>query len=152
MKDFKLRKFYFSPGYGDMLGGCHSKTVRMNKTGEWVFEVSEREDHRSPTILTTYEVLPDKLSGLEAFIEKKGILSLEKRPKSNVFITDYSPWSYGIEYTKTSFGKTTRCYCSFSQYRKYSPHDYDLMEELRGRFEALRGEKIAEIIEKDGDD
>ena len=61
-----------------------------------------------------------------------------------MFATDYSQWSWSIDYDVTSFGKTRREYCNFDEYKKYTGHDYDILNELEERFEALRGEKISE--------
>ena len=76
------------------------------------------------------------------------ILSLENRPKSDMFANDYSPWSWSIDYETTSFGKAKRENCSIEEYRRYSSRDYDMLKELRKRFESLHGEKISETEEE----
>ena len=78
---------------------------------------------------------------------EENILSLEGRPKSDMFATDYSPWSRSIDYDTSSFGKTKREYCSFGEYKRYSGRDYELLNELKTRFTSMRGDKISETTE-----
>ena len=78
---------------------------------------------------------------------KKKIISLENRRDSDIFATDYSPWSWYIDYETTSFGKTKTGYCSIKEYKEYSTRDFELLKELRERFSALKGEKLSETIE-----
>ena len=68
-----------------------------------------------------------------------------------MFVTDYSPWSWRIYYSKTTFGKTTGKSAEISEYRKYSKEDHELLNELQKRLclFALRGRKISEISEED---
>lgn len=147
MKDFKLIRFEYSPGYGDMLGESHSATLKQNSDGSWSVISRDREHHRAPRIITTYAVSDETVRSFEEFIEKKKVISLENRPKSDMFATDYSPWSCCIEYSATSFGRTENRYCSITEYKRYSGRDYDLMKEMDNRFTALRGDKISEVTE-----
>ncbi|MBR6427025.1 MAG: hypothetical protein IKS28_04280 [Clostridia bacterium] len=149
MKNFKLVRVRFSPGYSDMRGACHSACLEKDGTGAWTMEYSDREDHSAPTVVTTYEVPPGAAEDFEKFLNKKRVLSLEKRLKSSLFATDYSPWSYSIDYEKTEFGKAVQRSCSLSEYKLYSKRDLTLLKELRERFEALRGRKISETTEPD---
>ena len=148
MKEIRIRRISYSPGYGDMLGGYHVITLENDKDGNWIYACSDRETHNEPTITTTYAVSEEALAEFEEFIIKNDILSLENRPKSDIFATDYSPWSWSIDHLTTSFGKTKREYCSFGEYKEYSPSDRELLSKLKERFNALRGEKISEAIEK----
>ena len=148
MKEIKIHRISYSPGYGDMLGGYHESTLRKDKGGNWTFVCSDRETHDRPTVTTTYAVSAEAVAQFEKFINDNKIVSLENRPKSDMFATDYSPWSWGIDYETTSFGKTKREYCSFGEYKRYSGRDYDLLNELEKRFTALRGEKTAETTEE----
>lgn len=147
MKEIKIHRISYSPGYGDMLGGYHESTLRKDKNGSWTYVCRDREDHRAPTVATVYGVADEAVERLEEFISEKKILSLEDRPKSDMFATDYSPWNWSIDCETTSFGKTKREYCSFGEYKRYSGRDYDLLNELEKRFTALRGEKLSEASE-----
>jgi len=147
MKDIKICRVSYSPGYGDMLGGYHDSSLRKEKNGVWTFVCSDRETHDRPTVTATYAVSAEAVAQFEKFINDNKIISLEGRPKSDMFASDYSPWGWSIDYETASFGKTKREYCSFGEYKRYSGKDYDLINELEERFASLRGEKISEIIE-----
>ena len=149
MKGFDLESLRYRPGYCDMLGGVHSTALEKNKSGEWTIICRESNDHMSPIIVTTYEVAPEAVAEFEEFLLKNKVVQLEKRPKSDMFVTDYSPWSWRIYYSKTSFGKTTGKSAEISEYRKYSKEDHELLNELQKRLFALRGRKISEISEED---
>ena len=144
MKEIKINSVSFSPGYGDMLGGYHKSTLRKDKDGGWIYVCSDRETHDRPAITTVYAVSDEAVAQFEEFIKSNKVLSLEGRPESNMFMTDYSPWSWSIDYDTTALGKPRREYCSFGEYKKYSGQDYKLLSELEKRFTALRGEKISE--------
>ena len=147
MKEIKITGVSYSPGYGDMLGGYHSSTLRKDKDGNWTFVSSDRETHDRPTVTTTYAVFAEAVDQFEKFINDNKVISLEGRPRSDLFATDYSPWGWSIDYETTSFGKTKREYCSFGEYKRYSARDYELLNELEKRFTALRGEKLSETSE-----
>ncbi|MBR4910369.1 MAG: hypothetical protein IKZ47_03480 [Clostridia bacterium] len=147
MKEIKLNRVSYSPGYGDMLGGYHESTLKKDKEGNWICVCIDRETHAMPKVITTYAVSAEAVARFEEFIKSKKVLSLEKRLKSNMFMTDYSPWSWSIDYDTVSFGKTKREYCSFGEYKIYVGHDYKLLNELEESFYALRGEKISETTE-----
>lgn len=149
MKKIRLLGMHYSPGYCDMSGGSHGTSLQKQENGEWVISSTNSEDHNSPTVTMTFSVLPEALAELENFINTKKILSLSKRPKSDMFITDYSPWSYSFDYETKSFGKVKRSYCSFGQYLNYSKRDLKLLDELSKRFSALYGEKLSETVEED---
>ena len=149
MKNFKLVRVRFSPGYSDMTGAGHSVCLKKDGTGAWTMEYSDREDHSAPTVVTTFEADLGEVEKFEKFINARRVLSLEKRLKSSLFATDYSPWSYSIDYEKTEFGKAVQRSCSLSEYKLYSKRDLTLLKELRERFEALRGRKISETTEPD---
>lgn len=148
MKEIKIHRISYSPGYGDMLGEYHGSTLRKDKDGSWVYVCSDRETHDRPMVTTTYAVLDEAVAQFEKFISEKKILSLKDRSESNLFATDYSPWSWSIDYEITSFGKIKREYCSIGEYKRYSGRDYENLSELRERFTALRGEKISETTEE----
>ena len=147
----RLRSFYYSPGYCDMMGGGHSTSLERGKNGEWMFVSRDREDHSALTVVSTYEVSAASIAEFESFINKKRVVSLAKRPKSDLFVTDYSPWNYSIEYEKTLFGKTRRVYCGITEFKKYSKKDQALIKELHDRFAALRGQLLSQTVEADED-
>jgi len=142
MKEIKILGIIYSPGYGDMLGEYHEVTLRKDKDGNWTYVCSDREFHDKPTVTTAYSVSAEAVAQFEKFINDNNVISLEERPKSDMFATDYSPWSWSINYEITSFGKTKREYCSFGEYRRYSRRDYDSLKELEKRFISLRGEML----------
>ena len=147
MKEVKIYRVSYSPGYGDMLGGYHESTLRKDKDGNWTFVSSDRETHDRPTVTTAYAVSDEAVAQFEKFINDNKVISLEGRPKSDLFATDYSPWDWSIDYETTSFGKTKREYCSFGEYKRYSARDYELLNELEKHFTDLCGEKISETSE-----
>ena len=149
MKAIKLYRISHSPGYCDMLGGYHESALRKDKDGNWTFVCSDREEHSEPTVTVVYAVSPEAAARFEKFIAQSRVLSLEDRPKSDIFATDYSPWSWCIDYETTSFGKTKRQYCRFGEYQRYSDRDRELLNELEKQFLSLRGEKISETTEDD---
>ena len=148
MKLIVLHRTSYSPGYGDMLGGGHGITLRKDKDGNWNYICRDQEDHTSPTVTSVYAVSEEAVKELSEFILKKKIISLENRRDSDIFATDYSPWSWYIDYETTSFGKTKTEYCSIKEYREYTARDFELLKELRERFSALKGEKISETVEE----
>ena len=148
MKEIKIRKISYSPGYGDMLGGCHNVSLEKDSEGRWTYVCRDREDHSAPTVVSYYAVTEEAVARFTEFIRKNRVISLEKRLKSGMFATDYSPWSWKIDYEMTSFGKTGRKYCSIGEYKIYSRRDRDLLNKLREEFYALRGEKISEKTEE----
>ena len=148
MKEIKIRGISYSPGYSDMRGGYHGVALRKDKDGSWTYVCRDREDYRAPAVTAVYRVSAEAVEQLEGFISEMKIFSLEDRPKSNLFATDYSPWSWNIEYETTSFGKLKQGDCSIEEYKMYSKRDYELLNELLERFTALRGEKISETAEE----
>ena len=145
----ELAAVRWSPGYSDMLGGCHSTSLKKNADGEWIFTCRDRAEYGEPTVVTVYEVSPEAAAQFETFLKEKNVFSLENRPAGKDFITDYSPWGYSIEYRRTAFGKTERGRCGLTEYKKYSRRDLALIGELRERFAALRGRKISETASEE---
>ena len=148
MKEIRITRINYRPGYGDMLGGYHEVILRKDKDGNWTYVSRDREDYRAPTVTTVYGVADEAVAQLEEFILEKKILSLADRPKSDIFATDYSPWSWSIDCETKSLGKIEQSYCIIEEYKRYSGRDYELLNELRERFTALRGEKISETVEE----
>ena len=144
MKSFKLKSMYYAPGYSDMRGGGHSASLKQTKDGEWILVCKDREYYNAPTYVITYRVTPEAIGEFEDFLRKKRIPALSARPKSRLFATDYHPWSYSIEYSRSLFGREKTEDRSLEEYRLYSRRDYKLLKELKERFQALKKEKISE--------
>ena len=150
MKNVRILRVDYSPGYGDMRGQYHAVSLRKDKNGSWTCVSRDREDHRAPTVTAVCAVSDEAAEQFLAFIEKEDILSLQNRRKSDLFASDYSPWSWNIDYEAESFGKSKKCSCSIEEYKEYSGKDRELLKELRRRFTALPGEKISEAAEEIG--
>ena len=147
MEKIEIRTISYSPGYGDMLGEYHEISLIKSGDGKWTYVGRSREDHMSPTTVSTYAVTEEDAMRFFEFIINKKVISLNERPESDIFATDYSPWNWSIVYDAKSFGKQKRYYCSFGEYREYSKADHELLGELEKRLYALRGEKISETVE-----
>ena len=145
MKDIKLDGIYYSPGYGDMRGEYHEISLQKSKDGDWIYVSTDREYYREPTITTTYSVSPEDVEQFEEFLAKKRVFSLANKPNSDMFMTDYHPWSWGISYETTSSGRTRKEYLNIEEYKRYSERDFKLIKELREKFTSMRGEKISEV-------
>lgn len=49
MKEIKIHRISYSPGYGDMLGEYHGSTLKQDKDGNRTFVCSDRNVHNEPT-------------------------------------------------------------------------------------------------------
>ena len=143
----EFKEFNYSPGYGDMNGTSIHETLRKDENGEWIIERRAREDFESPMIVTIYSVTDEDVKDFADFIIDNNVCGLENRPDSDLFITDYSAWDYGIEFDNSSIGGDKWVTYSIWEYKEYSDEDYALMEELDKKFEALHYNKISEIEE-----
>lgn len=145
MKEIRLRKMSYSPGYSDMLGGYHGSQLKKDENGDWIFVRTDREQHNLPDNVTVYEVTAGAAAELEVFIAsaRHRISALSRRPKSDLFATDYSPWSCSLEYDTVSFGKPRRAAVGFSEFRRYSGKDRALIRELIQKFNDLPGRMIS---------
>lgn len=148
MKTIKILSINYRPGYGDMLGEYHEASLRKDRDGKWTYICCDRENHRAPKVTKVYTVEDEAVERFEDFLSKKGVLSLGDRSESNLFATDYSPWSWYIDYEEKSFGKIRQRFCNIEEYREYSTNDYKLLNTLCDQFTALRGEKITETTDK----
>lgn len=147
MKEIRIHGIYHSPGYGDMRGEYHEAKLIKDKDGNWTYVRRDREDHRAPTVTAVYKADEKEAERLFEFISETNLLSLENRPESNLFVTDYSPWSWSIVYEQAPFGKA-RLYCTIREYRRYSERDYGLLNALSEKFAALCGEEISRTAEE----
>ena len=151
MKEIKLKKFTYHPGYSDMRGARHEEVLRKNESGEWMITSEDREYFNDPLRITRYAVSADKLEAFERFLKDKKILSLSNRLKSSLFVTDYSPWEYRILLEEDTSSLGSRDEYRIPEYKKYSERDRGLLKELDLRFRDLHGEKISEEIQKEED-
>ena len=144
-----LHSFTYSPGYCDMDGGSHHTELTKTENGEWNYITSNRSEHSEPMTVSTYAVSEQKVSEFETFIKESKFTALSKRPKSDVFVTDYSPWHFGIDFVSSASGKRSYERYNITEYKKYSDKDRGLMKEVLDRFHALKGALISEVTEND---
>ena len=145
-----LTELIYYPGYSDMLGGFREERITRDENGKYVYRVTSRERHDTPTQTTVYAFDEDGLEILEEIIERHDITSFATRRESDVFATDYSPWSYTLIFDDSALGGSSHETVSFGQYRRYRDEDYEAMDELLETARSLRGEVIAETT--DGED
>lgn len=143
----KLISFNYSPGYGDMDGASHHENLQKDENGNWVIICSDREDHESPIIVTTYAVNASDVADFDEFLKDKNFAALSLRKESDLFITDYHSWSYSIDYDNSAIGGEKRFYVRIDQYHEYSDADNELMKEVLERFRGLRGKQISVVTE-----
>ena len=139
----------FADLYGDMDGKSIHESLYQNDDGDWIIERRAREDFESPMIVTTYLLTEADVNDFASFIKDNNVCGLEDRPDSDLFITDYSAWDYGIEYDNTSVGGDRWVTYSIWEYKEYSDEDMALLDELDKRFKDLHYNMISEIEEED---
>lgn len=144
-----LKRFHYSPSYCDMLGASHSITLEKNSDGKWVFFTRDREEHSEPMTVITYAVSDEAASEFEKFIKESDFPSLSKRPRNRGFVTDYSPWGYYLDFDCSASGGSRLESFDITEYHEYTNKDYDLMKQVLAKFNALKGEKLSEVREKD---
>ena len=145
----ELLEYRFSPGYSDMNGASHHETLTKDDNGNWVIISRDRDDMEDPMVETTYAVSDEDVANLDAFIKENNVLGLMNRPESDDFMTDYSPWGYGMVYNNSSLGGSEHEIYGIDEYHKYTHSDYELMEELDKLFKDIHGEKISEVTESE---
>ncbi len=131
-----LAEFDYQPGCNDMAGEYHVNYLRC-KDGEWTIRSIDRTPDTREETTTVYAVDTADVAALEAFINENKIYKLADRNENDLFITDYTPWSYTIVFGKVGSRKTYR----FGEYQDYSEEDRELIKELRDRFLALKKNK-----------
>ncbi|MBQ7161446.1 MAG: hypothetical protein IJR90_07040 [Clostridia bacterium] len=151
MKNVILREFSYSPGYSDMRGAYHEQTLKKDESGRWVIICSDREYYNAPTVVKTYLAAEDGMEGFEALVKSRKVLSLSRRAKSRMFLTDYSPEEYYILLEKDPDGKGDLKDYRITQYKRFFKRDFRSLELLRETFEALKGQKISEEEISGGD-
>ena len=145
----EFKGFNYSPGYGDMDGTSIHESLYQNDDGDWIIERRAREDFESPMIVTTYLLTEADVNDFAAFIKDNNVCGLEDRPDSDLFITDYSAWSYSIAFDNTSVGGDSRVTYSIWEYKEYSDEDLALLNKLDQKFDDLHYNKISEVVEED---
>ena len=141
-----LQEFIYSPGYSDMSGGGHSETLQKNEAGDWVIISYDREMYSDPLTITTYAVSGDAVEQFEAFLKEHKVPALFDRKDSDLFATDYSPWSLSMEFVDDS--GQWRSY-TLSEYKEYSDQDDELIREVKAQFAGLHGENLSQVEEED---
>ena len=86
----------------------------------------------------------------ETFIKERNLISLSKRLDSKEFVTDYSPWGYGVVFDCSGIGGSIFDDYRISQYKIYTKKDMELLNEVKEMFFSLRGDIISETEESDG--
>ena len=147
MEMIRLNRVSYNPGYSDMLGERHSISLSHDNGGNWTMICRDCKVHGEPTTVITYSVSKESIEQFEEFINKNNVIELSKRRDSDIFATDYRPWSWGFDYDTISFGEIKHEYCSFGEYLRYSGRDYELLNELKKLLESMRGDKISETTE-----
>ena len=145
----EFKGYDYKPGYGDMDGTSIRESLYQNSDGDWIIERRAREDFESPMIVTTYLLTEADVNDFASFIKDNNVCGLEDRPDSDLFITDYSAWSYSIAFDNTSVGGDSRVTYSIWEYKEYSDEDMALLNELDKRFEDLHYNKISEVVEEE---
>ncbi len=147
-----LRSFVYHPGYGDMDGGYHVNSLEKDERGEWMIISRNRDSFGEPDIVTVYAVSKEDVYSFETFLKEKKISSLVDRRDSDDFVTDYSPWYYSVTFDSPSEGESKRERYDIYEYKEYSDTDRKLIDELRTRFDGLKGRVISETVETEDDD
>ncbi|MBR4394873.1 MAG: hypothetical protein IKT01_00550 [Eubacteriaceae bacterium] len=145
----ELLELRFSPGYGDMAGGYHNEDLCRNENGQWVMICKDRTVFSDPTTVTTYAVSEEAVRDFISFIAEEKVLELVDRKESDLFITDYSPWSFTFVFRSTSEKDIRPKRYNITEYKEYSKGDRSLIQNMQQRFRAMRGEVLSETTEED---
>ena len=145
--DSELIEFNFHPGYGDMSGEYHNEYLHKNDAGEWTIECRDSRSFAEPTVVTEYAVSADAVKAFEGFIRNNDVASLADRPDSDLFVTDYSPWSYEIRFSDPAGKDPGGIRFSMEEYREYSDRDRELLIKLREQYDSLKGEIVSQTAE-----
>ena len=78
MKEIKIHRISYSPGYCDMLGGYHGSTLKQDKDGNWTFVCSDRNVHNEPMVTTTCAVSAEDVARFEEFIKSNKIIRMKR--------------------------------------------------------------------------
>lgn len=142
-----LKEVYYHPGYGDMSGESHSRRLFKDQNGDWYIESHDCEGIGAPFITTIYEVSAEDILDFSLFLQAAEFDTMQNRPDSDLFITDYSAWSFSIDYKDVDAGKNVSI--RLEEYKEYSDADYKLIKEFFDRFKALEGDIISQEEEED---
>ncbi len=148
-KDIRLKEMVISPGYGDMRGSYHRQSLKKDESGVWRYVSEDREDFREPVTVTVYSVKQDDAESFIEFLSDVDVTGLEDRPDSDMFVTDYSPWSVFLSMDAPDKGPYRMSFCRIQEYKKYSADDYKLINEIKKRFADLRGDVVSVTTEKE---
>ncbi|MBR6257547.1 MAG: hypothetical protein IKR23_09230 [Lachnospiraceae bacterium] len=143
----ELDYIYYHPGYGDMNGESHNRSLFKDDNGDWYIESSDCEGIGEPFITTIYEVSQEDIVDFSLFLQSAKFDTMENRPDSDLFMTDYSPWNVSIAYKDNNTGEKVSI--RLEEYKEYSNADYRLLDEFFMRFKALEGDIISQEEEED---
>ena len=142
----ELMSIDYHPGYGDMNGESHYNSLMKDASGQWIIESSDCEDHSSPMVITDYGLTEEDITGLELFIQSAEFDTMQNRPDSDLFITDYSSWSFTINYKDLNTGDVISV--RLEEYKEYTDEDYALIKEFFKRFNGLKNNVISQYEEQ----
>ncbi|MBP5607169.1 MAG: hypothetical protein J6X66_02725 [Lachnospiraceae bacterium] len=138
----ELDRVYLHPGYGDMNGESHNRSLFKDDNGDWYIESNDCEGVGEPFITTIYEVSEEDILEFSLFIQSAKFDTMQNRPDSDLFITDYSSWSFSINYKDIETGEDVSI--RMEEYKEYSDADDKLIWEFFDRFNALQGDIISQ--------
>lgn len=136
-----LVSFQYHPGYNDMNGGYHYQFL-ASKNGEWLIECRDQEMIGEPEVTIIYSVSEDEVQAFGDFLKAMHVDQFMERDDSHDFITDYSAWSYSITFVNPT-GESKYIEIRFDQYKEYTDEDYELMNEIDKKFDALKTNEIS---------
>jgi len=143
-----IKEFVYSKGFCTMEGEYHKKILKKASNGDWVIECMDRDSIMEPMLISTFAVDEDKASHFIEFLEINDFYSLSAREKSDIFVTDYSPWKISIFFEDKDLKQFAGANVNIEEYREYTDMDYALLKRVDEEFEGLRG-KILEIKSED---
>ena len=68
MKEIKIRRIRYSPGYCDMMGGCHNVSLEKDSDGKYTYVCLDREEHSAPAVVSTYAVSDEDVARYQVMI------------------------------------------------------------------------------------
>ncbi|MBR5995118.1 MAG: hypothetical protein IK026_00835 [Eubacteriaceae bacterium] len=145
----ELLEFSYSPGYSDMAGGYHNEDLHRDENGQWVIISRDRPVFSDPTTIKTYAVTEEAVRDFLSFITEKKFLELQDREESDLFATDYSPWSFTFIFRSTSETDFRPKRYRITEYKEYSKNDRSLIQDTVKQFVAMYGELLSETTEDD---
>ena len=142
-----LKNFSYYPAYDSSDGSSHSICLKK-KNGKWVIDCYDKEGDNDGKD-EYYEVSEEDLAEFEEFVKDERFSALGWRDKSGECPEGYNEWMYSMSFANpySELGDDVNVY--FNELREYTDEDRELIEELGRRFEALRGNAVADGTQND---